>query len=101
MRTYCFDIDGVLCDTHATDYGGALPKRSVIDSVNRLHEVGNTIKIFTARGSESGIDWRKITEKQLGEWGVKYHELHFGKPAADVYVDDKAVPLKEVMNNGY
>ena len=100
MRTYCFDIDGVLCATLAMDYGGALPKRSVIDSVNRLHEVGNTIKIFTARGSESGIDWRKVTEKQLGEWGVKYHELHFGKPAADVYVDDKAVPLKEVMTNG-
>jgi hypothetical protein len=100
MKTYCFDIDGVLCETTDMDYGGALPKRRVIDSVNWLHDEGNTIKLFTARGSETGIDWRKITEKQLDGWGLRYHELHFGKPAADMYIDDKAVPLEEVMNNG-
>ena len=34
---------------------------------------------------------RDLTEKQLEKWGVKYHELLFGKPHADVFIDDKAV----------
>ena len=32
---------------------------------------------------------RDLTEKQLEKWGVKYHELLFGKPHADVFIDDK------------
>jgi hypothetical protein len=35
--------------------------------------------------------WYKITEEQLGNWGVSYHELHLGKPAGDFYIDDKAI----------
>ena len=34
---------------------------------------------------------RDLTEKQLEKWGVKYQELLFGKPHADVFIDDKAV----------
>ena len=26
-------------------------------------------------------------------WGVRYHELRFGKPAADYYVDDRMISL--------
>ena len=32
-----------------------------------------------------------LTEKQLNKWGVKYHRLFLGKPAADIYVDDKGI----------
>ena len=32
---------------------------------------------------------RPLTEQQLEEWGVKYHELLFGKPHADIFIDDK------------
>ena len=32
-----------------------------------------------------------LTVKQLENWGVKYHELFLGKPAGDVYVDDKGM----------
>ena len=32
-----------------------------------------------------------FTKNQLDQWGVKYHDLFLGKPAADVYVDDKGI----------
>jgi len=39
----------------------------------------------------SGIDFYELTKGQLASWGIKYHSLQLGKPAADYYVDDKAV----------
>ena len=47
--------------------------------------------MFTARGSTTDIDWKELTEQQLHTWGVKYHKLLFGKPEADIFVDDKAI----------
>ena len=38
----------------------------------------------------SGQDHSQLTELQLRTWGVNFHELILGKPAADIYVDDKA-----------
>ena len=37
----------------------------------------------------SGIDWKDVTKNQFKEWGVKYHELKFGKPVYDLFIDDK------------
>jgi hypothetical protein len=88
--TYCFDIDGTLCTITDGAYEDAQPYPERIAVVKGLFEAGNTIKIFTARGSTTGIDWRNLTEAQLREWGVPYHELILGKPEADVFIDDKA-----------
>jgi len=30
-----------------------------------------------------------FTESQLKKWGVRYHELLFGKPSYDLFIDDK------------
>lgn len=90
MRIYCFDLDETLCLTEGEDYSAALPIESRISRVNSLFLEGHIVKIYTARGSKTGIDWRRTTEDQLTRWGVKYHELHFGKPFADIYIDDKA-----------
>lgn len=38
----------------------------------------------------TGVDYKALTEGQLRKWGLKYHRLEFGKPAADKYIDDKA-----------
>lgn len=35
------------------------------------------------------MDWRELTEKQLKHWDVKYHDLKFGKPSYDLFIDDK------------
>ena len=84
------DVDNTICVTEGNKYPLAKPKLDKIAIINALYDAGNTIKIWTARGSSSGIDWRNLTEKQLGEWGVKYHELIMGKPSYDVLYDDKA-----------
>lgn len=97
---YCIDLDGTLCDTKATDYENSTPRQDAINKVNRLYDEGHTIKIFTGRGSRSGLNWGEFTEKQLKSWGIKYHELIRGKPHADVFVDDKAINAKEWMNEG-
>ena len=87
----CFDIDETICKTYGADYLNSKPIKERIDQINELYEQGNTIKILTARGSVTGIDWTELTTKQLNSWGLKYHELHLTKPYADVYVDDKGV----------
>ena len=100
---YCFDIDGTICTTTiGRGYEKATPYTNRIDIVNDLYDKGHYIIYFTARamGRFTGDpdDRQKakeamegITTKQLKEWGCKYHELLFGKPHADVFIDDKGV----------
>ena len=91
VSVYCFDLDETLCHTNGTDYSSSIPNQLHINKVNKLFEEGNYIKIFTARGSETKINWREVTIYQLDLWKVQYHELILGKPAADFYIDDKAI----------
>ena len=88
---YCFDIDETICRTTGVDYTSAIPIMDRVLKINQLYTAGNTIKLLTARGSKSGIDWRELTEAQLMSWGLLYHELHMGKPFAEFYIDDKAI----------
>ena len=89
------DLDDTLCyyeeNVDKTNYFLAKPKLDKINLVNSYYELGAVITIYTARGTKTGIDWRNITEKQLLEWGVKFHSLLFGKPAFDILIDDKVL----------
>ena len=93
--TYCFDIDGTLCTNTEGDYESAKPLPEVINRVNALRAAGHKILLYTARGSTTGISWKAVTERQLADWGVGYEALFFGKPTADLYVDDKAVNVRD------
>tara|TARA_R100001509_G_scaffold89864_1_gene51568 strand:+ start:362 stop:634 length:273 start_codon:yes stop_codon:yes gene_type:complete len=73
------------------DYSKAVPIIKNIEKINELYDSGNTIIYWTARGTGSGIDWREVTEKQFKSWGVRYHDLKFGKPIYDLFVDDKNI----------
>ena len=92
---YCFDIDGTLCVNTEGDYEQATPFPDVVARINALHAPGHRILLSTARGATTGICWRLTTERQMLQWGVKYHALYFGKPTADIYIDDKAVNIKD------
>ena len=86
------DIDETICmSPDDRDYAKAKPIKKNIDKINKLYDEGNTITYWTARGTGSGIDWRDVTEKQFDKWGVKYHNLKFGKPIYDLFVDDKNI----------
>ena len=83
------DIDNTITSTLDMDYKGSIPLISRIQHINSLYDKGHTITYWTARGTKSGIDWSDLTEDQLKRWGAKYHHLLFGKPAFDIFIDDK------------
>ena len=86
------DIDETICTSPENrNYAEATPIADNITKINELYDAGNTIIYWTARGTVTGIDWREITEKQFESWGVKYHNLKFGKPAYDLFIDDKNI----------
>jgi CMP-N-acetylneuraminic acid synthetase len=95
-KRLCIDIDGVIATLVAgNQYNLAQPRSNVIQVINWLYVQGCQIILFTARGSATGIDWQEVTRRQMLDWGVKYHELLFGKPHADYYIDDKMMPLEQ------
>ena len=91
MGTLIFDIDGTICYNIGKpgEYENSIPRHEVIREINKKYDEGYEIVFWTARGTKTGIDWTAETIEQLKAWGVKYHSLHFGKPAAALYVDDK------------
>ena len=99
------DIDGTICTEinqrpktkHHYELHKPLHDRIAI--INKLYDDGHTVKIFTGRGSATGIDWRDFTSEQLEGWGVKYHELILGKPVCDYIIDDKNISLKDWESN--
>ena len=100
---WIFDLDGTICDTKKVngkwDYDNSKPKYEVIGRINELHEKGHKIVIFTARGSTTGNNFESITRKQLKEWNIFFDELILGKPAGDVYVDDRTITPEFLLNN--
>jgi len=108
LMIYVFDVDGTIC-TKAIDfdYESCEPLKARIGIINRLYDQGNTILFNTARGmgrfennAPKAINtFYEMTIEQLERWGVKYHDLFLGKPAGDVYIDDKGVDDIEFFNS--
>jgi dTDP-glucose 4,6-dehydratase len=96
--TYVVDIDGTICTQNGDEYAEAVPVFETINAVNELFHRGHKIVLFTARGSTTGIDWSTLTKAQLEKWGVNFHQLIFGKPFADYYVDDKNISISELLH---
>lgn len=96
--TFVIDIDGVVAGlVPDNDYAKAEPLSDTIAAINALYDKGHRIVMMTARGSATGIDWREVTEGQFARWGLRYHDLRFGKPAADYYVDDRLMPISALQ----
>ncbi len=94
------DIDETICKSpEDRDYTKAQPIKERIEKVNKLFDEGNTIVYWTARGTMTGIDWYQVTQKQFDIWGVKYHDLKMGKPAYDLFIDDKNIKSETFFND--
>ena len=86
------DIDETICESpEDRNYANATPLQERIDRINKLYDEGNRIVYWTARGAVSGTDWVRVTMDQFKEWGVKYHQVKFNKPAYDLFIDDKNI----------
>jgi len=84
------DIDDTICYSPGKpNYTTSIPIKENIKKANKLYDEGHLIVYWTARGSATGIDWVDITKQQFKKWGVKYHDLKFGKPNYDLFIDDK------------
>lgn len=102
FKIICFDLDNTLCRTPGNRYHLSKPIIKNIKMVNLLYKKGFYIKIFTARfmgrSNENKIKAQKkassLTIKQLKKWGLRYHELIFGKPSYDIIIDDKSLFYK-------
>ena len=109
--TYVFDIDGTICrklnDPLTQDYREAVTFKKRIKKVNDLYSEGHTIIYQTARGMGrnnnnpqlANENFYALTQNQLKLWGCKYHMLFLGKPAGDVYVDDKGINDESFFTN--
>tara|TARA_E500000318_G_scaffold13655_1_gene13095 strand:- start:30936 stop:31274 length:339 start_codon:yes stop_codon:yes gene_type:complete len=98
---YIVDIDGTICSLCIVEtesggtnnlYENAKPYKHRIEHFNKLYDEGHEIHYWTARGANSNTVKEKtaLTEKQLKDWGVKFTSFKMGKPAYDVWIDDKA-----------
>ena len=96
-----FDLDGVICELKkpSESYADVIPKNDVIEKMRDLKEDGHYLIIHTGRhmrtcdGDVSKVIEKigKITEDWLEKWNVPYDELVFGKPHADLYIDDLGI----------
>lgn len=97
----CIDLDGTVCYTRKPKehYSEVLPKPDAIKTIQKLKKEGHHIIISTARHMKTcNNNTGEIVAKQgkilidwLEKYQIPYDELWFGKPLADVYIDDKAL----------
>ena len=93
------DIDETICYyEEKRDYNIAKPYHNRISKVNKLYDEGNTIVYWTARGTVTQENWFHVTLNQLNSWNCKFHELRMGKPAYDLFIDDKNINSETFFN---
>ena len=110
LKKIVVDCDGVIAGKeHGGDYSKAPPLKYGIEQVNKLHDMGYEIILFTASYGErrKGIinlmyeaGFREWTD-WLEENGVKYHHAYMGKPAGVLYIDDKAARVNGNDQGGW
>ena len=54
---------------------------------------------FKNDGDKAYEKYYQLTYKQLTDWGVKFNSLFMGKPAGDLYVDDKGIKDEEFFRD--
>jgi capsule biosynthesis phosphatase len=101
VQRICFDLDNTLVSYPkiTNDYTSVEPIHRNINFLKYLKSFGHTIIIYTARrmkthGGNVGkclCDIGKITFDTLTKFDIPFDEIYFGKPYADVYIDDLAI----------
>jgi hypothetical protein len=97
----CFDLDNTLVTYPEVpnDYSTVKPIVKNIDLLRQFKDQGHEIIIYTARRMATHNhnvgkvikDIALTTIEKLEELNIEYDELIFGKPLADIYIDDRAV----------
>lgn len=94
----CFDIDGTICELkkYIGSYEAVRPLPGIVKLMRKLKSEGHTIILHTARHMKTchgnvGLVVAKQGDTLLN-WlkknDIPYDEVYFGKPHADIYIDD-------------
>lgn len=96
-----FDLDGVICPIKQKNqsYSELIPLDGAAKRLSELRKNGHYIIIQSARNMatcESNVgkvikNVGKITLDWLEKWKIEYDEIYFGKPNAEVYIDDRCI----------
>jgi capsule biosynthesis phosphatase len=96
----CIDLDGVIAELRkpGETYADVKPVPGAVERVRTLRAAGHYVILYTARhmktcdGNTSKVIARQglTTLRWLEEHGIEVDEIMFGKPHADVYIDDNA-----------
>jgi capsule biosynthesis phosphatase len=109
----CFDLDNTLVTYPSTpgDYTTVKPVSEMINLARKMKSEGHTIIIHTARRMATHKnnvgsvikDIGALTFKTLDDFNIPYDEILFGKPIADIYIDDRAVNpyISSIESMGY
>lgn len=97
----CIDLDGVICELRkpGQTYADLAPVPGAVEKLRALKQAGHYLIISTARHMKTcDGNVGKVIAKQgaatlewLSRHGIEYDEIHFGKPHAQVYIDDNAL----------
>ena len=97
----CIDLDGTVCEYKSVtgDYATVRPLPYAAQAICDWRADGHYIILNTARhmqttnGNVGMVLARqaKTLFAWLDEHGIEYDEIHFGKPHADLYLDDNAM----------
>ncbi len=97
----CIDLDGVICQLRkpGESYQDLQPVPGAVEKLRELKAAGHYLIICTARhmktceGNVGQVIARQggVTIEWLRRFDVPYDELHFGKPHAQIYIDDNAL----------
>lgn len=97
----CIDLDGTLCELKRSgqSYRDVEPLPGAVERLRQLRAAGHVVIITTARHMatcEANVGKvlqrvGKITLDWLEHHGFEYDEIHFGKPNAEVYIDDRGL----------
>jgi hypothetical protein len=82
LMVYCFDIDDTILRMKSLKLYKPIKER--IKYINKKFEEGNYIYLYTCRQKNG-------TSKLLNKFGLKYHEIIYGKPKAHIYIDDSSI----------
>lgn len=95
------DLDGTICEIKRSDqsYEDLRPIPGAVERIAMLRAEGHYIIISTARNMQTCNgnlgkvmkNVAKITLDWLDRHGIAYDEIFFGKPNADVYIDDRSI----------
>ena len=96
----CVDIGGVICGLWRKNqqYSESQAIQGAIDALKQLRFQGHYITLYKERHMKatqanlgSVISKQgKVTLDWLDKHDIEYDEIYFGKPYADVYIDDLA-----------